>query len=65
MSFLDVLRWLGAPSTRAPLEAFIVNPERPHRVEPRVKKRRPKPFPLMIKPGQKLRQQLLQQEPGG
>src|SRR3712207_3532940 len=45
--FLDALRWLGAPSTGMPLIALIVNPERPHRVEPRVKKRRPKPFPLI------------------
>jgi hypothetical protein len=42
-----------------------VNPVRRHRVEPRVKKRRPKPFPLMIKPRQILRQQLIQQELGG
>jgi hypothetical protein len=41
---------------------LIVNPVRPHRVEPRVKKRRPKSFPLMIKPRQELRRQLLQQE---
>jgi hypothetical protein len=45
-----------------PLGALIVNPVRPHRVEPRVKKRRPKSFPLMIKPRQELRQQLVQQE---
>ena len=44
--------------------ALIVNPIRPHRVEPRVKKRRPKSFPLMIKPRQELRQQLVQQELG-
>jgi hypothetical protein len=65
ISFLDALRWLGAPSTRTPLGALIVNPERPHRVEPRVKKRRPKPFPLMITPRQALRQQLVQYEPRG
>jgi hypothetical protein len=47
-SFLDVLRWLSAPSTGMPLVALIVNPARPHRVEPRVKKRRPKSFPFMI-----------------
>jgi hypothetical protein len=47
---------------RIPLGALIVNPLRPHRVEPRVKKRRPKSFPLMIKARQELRQQLLQQE---
>jgi hypothetical protein len=61
ISFLDALRWLGAPSTGLPLVAVIVNPVRPHRVEPRVKKRRPKSFPFMIKPRQELRQQLVQQ----
>jgi hypothetical protein len=60
ISFLDALRWLGAPSTGMPLIALIVNPARPHRVEPRVKKRRPKPFPLMITPRQELRQRLIQ-----
>ena len=62
ISFLDALRWLGAPSTGMPLGALIINPIRPHRVEPRVKKRRPKSFPFMIKPRQALRQQLVQQE---
>jgi Transposase DDE domain len=65
ISVLDALRWLGAPSTGIPLGALIINPIRPHRVEPRVKKRRPKSFPLMIKPRQALRQQLVQQELGG
>jgi hypothetical protein len=62
ISFLDALRWLGAPHMGMPLVALIVNPKRPHRVEPRVKKRRPKSFPFMIKPRQALRQQLVQQE---
>jgi hypothetical protein len=62
ISFLDALRWLSAPSTGMPLVALIVNPARPHRVEPRVKKRRPTSFPFMIKPRQALRQQLVQQE---
>jgi Transposase DDE domain len=62
INFLDALRWLSAPSTGMPLVALMVNPVRPHRVEPRVKKRRPKSFPLMIKPRQALRQQLVQQE---
>jgi Transposase DDE domain len=61
ISFLDALRWLSAPSTGIPVAALIVNPVRPHRVEPRVKKRRPKPFPLMIAPRQELRRQLVQQ----
>jgi len=58
--FVEALRWLSALSTGIPLGALIVNPARPHRVEPRVKKRRPKPCPLMITPRQELRQQLLQ-----
>jgi hypothetical protein len=62
ISFLDALRWLGALSTAIPLGALIVNSIRPHRVEPRVKKRRPKSFPFMIKPRQELRQQLVHQE---
>jgi hypothetical protein len=65
ISFLDALRWLGAPSTGIPLGALIANPIRPHRVEPRVKKRRPKSFPFMVTPRQELRQQLVQQEFGG
>jgi hypothetical protein len=60
ISFLDALRWLSAPSTGVPLGGLLVNPIRPCRVEPRVKKRRPKPFPLMITPRHALRQQLLQ-----
>jgi hypothetical protein len=62
ISFLDALRWLSAPSPGRPLVALMVIPIRPHRVEPRVKKRRPKSFPFMIKPRQALRQQLVQQE---
>jgi hypothetical protein len=62
ISFLDALRWLDAPSTGIPLGALIVNPTQLHRVEPRVKKRRPKSFPLMSKPREELRQLLVQQE---
>jgi hypothetical protein len=65
ISFLDALRWLGAPSTGILLGVLIVNHTRPDRVEPRLKKRRPKSFPLMITPRQGLRQQLIQQELSG
>jgi hypothetical protein len=65
ISFLDALRWLSASSTGLPLLALIVNPARPYRIEPRVKKRRSKSFPLMIKPRQVLRQQLVQPALGG
>ena len=47
-----------------PLGVLIIIPIRPHRVEPRVKKRRPKSFPFMVKPRHVLRQQLLQQALG-
>ncbi len=56
ISFLAALRWLSTPSTGRPFVALIVNPARPHRVEPRVKKRRPKSFPFMITPRQERRQ---------
>jgi hypothetical protein len=64
ISFLDALRWLGAPSTGMPVAALIINPARPHRVEPRVKKQRPKNFSFMSKPRHELRIQLMQQAIG-
>lgn len=60
ISFLDALRWLGAPDTGVPLERLLVNPVRPHRVEPRVKKRRPKACPFLSQPRRLLRQALIQ-----
>jgi hypothetical protein len=62
ISFLDALRWLSAPHTGMSLLALMVNPKRPDRAEPRVKKRRPKSFPFMVKPRQALRPQLVQRE---
>jgi hypothetical protein len=61
ISSLDALRWLSTPCTGRPLVALIVNPVHPRRVEPRVKKRPPKSFPLMIKSRHELHQQFLQQ----
>jgi hypothetical protein len=62
ISFVDALRWLSAPSSGMPLVALMVVPVRPDRVEPRVKKRRPKRFPFMITPRQDLCQRLVQPE---
>ena len=61
VSFVDVLRWMrqGCPGDTLP--QFIVNPRREGRVEPRCVKRRPKPFPLMMKPRRELRKSLLGQ----
>ena len=55
ISFIDAMRWLAAAQDDEPLPALVVNPHRPYRYEPRVRKRRPKQYPLMTKPRQALR----------
>lgn len=59
ISFVDALRWLSSAEAGEPLPELIVNPMRPNRVEPRVRKRRPKEYPLMKEPRTKLRKALL------
>lgn len=59
LSFVDALRWLAEACQRTPNLAVRVNPLRPNRLEPRVRKRRPKEFPLMKTPRRQLREQLL------
>jgi hypothetical protein len=61
ISFVDALRWLREADPGEQLPRLRVNPERPGRVEPRVKKRRPKQFDLMNKPRAVLRAALLQE----
>lgn len=61
ISFVDAWRWLRESRRGEELTALRVNPRRPGRVEPRVKKRRPKPYDLMNKPRSVLRQKLLHQ----
>lgn len=59
ISFVDAVRWLAeAVGTDAPLQ-LRVNPHRPDRAEPRVKKRRAKPYDLMNQPRHVLRKRLL------
>jgi hypothetical protein len=60
LSFIDALRWLRSAKEGARLSKIEVNPYRPNRVEPRVVKRRPKPYPLMTAPRSVLRQRLLE-----
>jgi hypothetical protein len=59
ISFVDALRWLAQAKPGEELPELVVNPERPGRYEPRVRKRRPKPYPLMKKPRSVLRKALL------
>ena len=59
ISFIDAWRWLSEARPGDPLPALNVVPERSERVEPRVRKRRPKNYPLMRKPRAELRQALI------
>jgi hypothetical protein len=63
ISFIDALRWLRTTAPGTPLPILATNPHRPDRVEPRVRKRRPKEYPLMTKPRNQLRKALLRQRP--
>ena len=57
IGFLDAVRWLLAGMRRdTPL---LINPQRPDRVEPRVRKRRPPTYPLMTRTRSALRAQLM------
>jgi hypothetical protein len=54
VSFVDALRWLRTALTReVPLD-LTINPLRPGRFHPRVRKRRSKKFPVMKKPREEL-----------
>ncbi len=57
ISFMDALRWLQRMESR-PLPNLMVNPQRPGRIEPRCRKRRPKQYPLMTQPRHELRKSL-------
>jgi hypothetical protein len=61
LSFVDALRWLIEARPGDELPNLVVNPERRGRVEPRVRKRRPKQYPLMKKPRSELRNHLMNQ----
>ena len=58
ISFIDALRWLQTAQPGDKLPKLVVNPDRPNRLEPRVRKRRPKNYPLMKKPRRQLKQDL-------
>ena len=62
ISFIDALRWLSDAGGETDLPELVVNPERPHRYEPRVRKRRPKQYPVMKKPRAELRKILREKD---
>ena len=61
ISFVDAMRWLIEARAGDQLPCLVVNPIRRGRVEPRVRKRRPKQYPLMKKPRSQLRENLIAQ----
>ncbi len=50
ISFIDALKWMRHARPGERLRELVVNPLRPHRIEPRCRKRRPKQYDLMNKP---------------
>ena len=58
ISFIDALRWLQTAEPHQPLSRLVVNPHRPNRLEPRVRKRRPKNYSLMNEPRCQLKKKL-------
>jgi hypothetical protein len=59
ISFVDALRWLRHARIGEEVPRPRINPERPGRAEPRVRKRRPKAYGLLTKPRAELRKALL------
>jgi len=59
ISFIDALRWLAAARDNELLITLVVNLPRPYRDEPRVRKRRPKQYPLMQNTRIELRKSLV------
>lgn len=47
VSFTDALRWWRYAEPNEPVPRLVINPSRPGRHEPRVRKRRPKAYPPM------------------
>lgn len=58
ISFIDALRWLATAALSDRFPSLVINPHRPHRLEPRVRKRRPKEYPLMKNTRSNLRKSL-------
>lgn len=60
ISFVDASRWLTEARPGEELAKLVVNADRPGRHEPRVRKRRPKQYPVMTRRRSVLRKGLLE-----
>ena len=58
ISFASALHWMRRAETGSILPRLALVPHRPHRMEPRVKKRRPKEYDLMVRPRNIMRNEL-------
>jgi hypothetical protein len=58
VSFIDALGWLVEARPGESTPRLVINPPRPGRFEPRVRKRRPKEYPVMKRPRRELRKEL-------
>lgn len=62
ISFKDALDWLSNASANEPIPRLKVNPLRERPSQPRVRKRRPKQYPVMTRPREVLVHELQQQQ---
>jgi Transposase DDE domain len=62
VSFVDALRWLRGAEEGEEMPGLVVNPLRPGRYEPRVRKRRPKQYAVMKRPRAELRKLLREKD---
>ena len=58
ISFASALHWMRCAREGHSLPRLAVVPYRPNRVEPRVIKRRPKPYDLMIRSRKKMKEEM-------
>lgn len=62
ISFVDALRWLQQAQPGEEVPELVVHLYRPERFDPRVKKRRPKSYPLMTESRAELKKRLREQK---
>jgi hypothetical protein len=62
VSFIDALRWLRGAQEGEEMPELVVNRLRPGRYEPRVRKRRPKQYPVMKRPRAEMRKWLREKD---
>ena len=58
ISFASALHWMRSAKEGDELARLAVVPDRPNRMEPRVLKRRPKEYDRMVRPREKMREEL-------